>query len=33
MSLVLNVPELWIYKGSEYGSGFDYARILNIPEF
>ena len=33
MFLVLNVPEFWIYLGSEYASGFEYARILNIPEF
>ena len=33
MFLVLNVPEYWIYQGSEYASGFKYARILNVPEF
>ena len=33
MSLVLNVPEFWIYQGSEYASGFEYAKILIIPEF
>ena len=33
MSLILNIPEFWIYKGSEYASGFEYARILNIPNF
>ena len=33
MSLVLNVSEFWRYQGSEYASGFEYARILNIPEF
>ena len=31
MSLVLNVPEFWIYQRSEYASGFEYARILNMP--
>ena len=33
MSLVLSVPEFLIYQGSEYASGFEYARILNTPEF
>ena len=33
MYLVLNVPEFWLYQGSEYASGFEYAMILNIPEF
>ena len=23
----------WIYQGSEYGSGFQYARVLHIPGF
>ena len=31
--MVLNVPEFWIYQGSEYASGFEYARILNASEF
>ena len=29
MSLVLNVPEFWMYQDS---AGFEYAKILNIPE-
>ena len=29
MSLVLNVPEFWIYQGSEYASGFEYGLVLN----
>ena len=33
MYLVLNVPEFWLYQGSEYASGFEYTMILNIPEF
>ena len=33
MSVVMNVPESWIYQGSEYASGFEYVRILNILEF
>ena len=33
MSLVLNMPEFWMYQGSEYASGFEYARILNSPDF
>ena len=33
MSLVLNVPDFWIYKISEYASGFEYITIMNIPEF
>ena len=33
MSIVLYEPEVRIYKGSEYASGFEYARIPNIPEF
>ena len=33
MSLVLNVPESWIYLGSKYATGFEYARILIMPEF
>ena len=33
MFLVVNVLEFWIYQGSEYASGFKYARILKIPEF
>ena len=32
MSLFLNMPEFWVYECSEYASGFEYARILNIPE-
>ena len=32
MSLFLNMPEFWVYQCSEYASGFEYARILNIPE-
>ena len=24
--------EFWIYQGSKYASGFEYARILNILE-
>ena len=27
MPLVVNVPEFWIYRGSEYASGFEYAKI------
>ena len=33
MSLVLNMPEFWIYQGYEHVSRFEYARILNILEF
>ena len=33
MSLILNVPELWIYQGYKQASGFEYATILKIPEF
>ena len=33
MPLVVNVPEFWIYRASEYASGFEYAKILNIAEF
>ena len=33
MSLVLNGIEFCISQGSECASGFEYARILNIPEF
>ena len=39
MSLVLNVPEFWIHQASQYASGFEYARllnmflVLNMPEF
>ena len=33
MPLVVNVPEFWIYQGSEYVSGFEYAKIVNISEF
>ena len=33
MSLVVNVLEFWIYQCPEYASGFEYARVLNIPEF
>ena len=33
MSLILNEPEFWIYKSSEYASGFEYVMILNILEF
>ena len=33
MSLVLNVPDFWIYQSSEYASGFEYAGIMNIPQF
>ena len=29
MSLVLNVPEFWVYQSS----GFEHARILKIPKF
>ena len=32
MSLVLNVPEFWMYQGCEYASGFEYARVLNITQ-
>ena len=31
MSLVLIVPEFWIYQGSEYAFGSEYAMFLNIP--
>ena len=30
MSLILNVPEFWIYQSSENASGFEYVMILNI---
>ena len=30
MTLVLNVPEFWIYQGYEYASGFEYDTIVNI---
>ena len=30
MSLVLNMPEFWIYQGSEYASCFEYNRVLNM---
>ena len=33
MSLVLNVPEFWIYQGSEYVSGSKCARVLDISGF
>ena len=33
MPLVLNIPVSWIVQGSEYTSGFEYARILNILGF
>ena len=29
----MNVPEFWIYQNFEYAYGFEYAWILNIPEF
>ena len=31
MSLVLNMPEIWVYQSSEYTPGFEYAMILNMP--
>ena len=31
--MFLNVPEICLYQGSEYTSGFQYAKILSIPEF
>ena len=30
MSLVLNVPEFWIYQSHEFAFGFKRARIVNI---
>ena len=30
MSLVLNVPEFWIYQSYEFAFGFKHARIVNI---
>ena len=27
----LNIPEFWIYQGSEYVSDFEHARFLDIP--
>ena len=33
MSLVPNVLKFWIYQGSEYDSGYEYAKILNKSEF
>ena len=31
LSLILNVPEIWIYKGPEYAISFEYTIILNMP--
>ena len=31
--LVLHVPEFWIYQGSEYSSGFEYARVTQGSEY
>ena len=31
--LVLNESEFWRCQGSETASGFEFAMILNIPEF
>ena len=30
MSLVLNMPEFWIYQDFEYASCLEYAWILNM---
>ena len=27
------LEKFWIYQGSDYASDFEYARILNVPEF
>ena len=29
----MKIPEFWLYQGSDYTSGSQYARVLNIPEF
>ena len=28
---VLNIPGFWIHQGSEYASGSEYSRVLNMP--
>ena len=33
MALVLDISGVCIYQGSEYGSGSEYVRVLNMPEF
>ena len=33
MPLVLNILGFWIARDSEYVSGFECTRVLNIPEF
>ena len=30
---VLNIPEFWIYQGSEYALGSKYAKVLNRQGF
>ena len=32
-SSALNIPGLWICQGSEYASGSEYVRVLDIPRF
>ena len=32
-SSALNIPGLWICQGSEYASGSEYVRVLDIPGF
>ena len=33
MSLVLNVPEFWMFHGSKYASGVEYVRVTQGSKY
>ena len=32
MPQIFNMPAFWIWQGSEYASGSEYVRVIDIPQ-